>query len=43
MGLVRFYHLTRAPVEQTLPKLLARALDAGLRVQLRCTSAERAE
>lgn len=43
MGLVRFYHLTQAPVEVTLPKLLARALDAKLRVQVRCVKPERAE
>ncbi|TDL86434.1 DNA polymerase III subunit chi [Meridianimarinicoccus aquatilis] len=42
MGVLRFYHLTRAPVEQTLPKLLRRALDAGMRVQMRCSTAERA-
>ncbi|OSP55417.1 DNA polymerase III subunit chi [Pseudoruegeria sp. SK021] len=41
MGTARFYHMTLAPVEATLPKLLLRALDAGLRVELRATSPER--
>jgi DNA polymerase-3 subunit chi len=35
MGSVRFYHLTRSPVDQTLARLLRRALDAGLRVEVR--------
>ncbi len=43
MGVLRFYHVTRGPVEDTLPKLLERALDAGLRVQVRCGDAARAE
>lgn len=43
MGVLRFYHVTRGPVEETLPKLLDRALDAGLRVQVRCADATRAE
>ncbi|PWR03234.1 DNA polymerase III subunit chi [Meridianimarinicoccus roseus] len=43
MGVLRFYHLTRAPVEQTLARLLRRAVDAGMRVQLRCPDAARAD
>jgi DNA polymerase-3 subunit chi len=43
MGVLRFYHLTRAPVERTLPKLLRRAVEAGLRVQVRCPAPDRAD
>lgn len=43
MGVLRFYHVTRGPVEDTLPKLLDRAIDAGLRVQVRSGDAVRAE
>jgi DNA polymerase-3 subunit chi len=43
LGTLRFYHVTRGAVADTLPKLLSRALDAGLRVQVRCGDAERAE
>ena len=43
MGVLRFYHVTRGPVEDTLPKLLDRALDAGLRVQVRSADMARAE
>lgn len=43
MGVLRFYHVTRGQVIETLPKLLGRALDAGLRVQLRCADADSAE
>ncbi len=35
MGAAYFYHLTRAPVEQTLPMLLGKALGAGWRVAVR--------
>jgi len=41
MGTVRFYHLTRTPVDQTLARLLRRALDAGLRVEVRGSDPER--
>ena len=35
MGAAYFYHLTRTPVEATLPALLERALGAGWRVEVR--------
>lgn len=41
MGVVRFYHLTRAPLEDTLPRLLERAIAAGLRVEVRGRQADR--
>ncbi|QGX98250.1 DNA polymerase III subunit chi [Roseovarius faecimaris] len=41
MGAAYFYHLTRAPVERTLPLLLGKALGAGWRVAVRGTSEER--
>ena len=41
MGEAYFYHLTRAPLEQTLPVLLTRALGAGWRVAVRGTDAAR--
>ncbi|MFV0243771.1 MAG: DNA polymerase III subunit chi [Qingshengfaniella sp.] len=41
MGAVRFYHLTRDPVERALAQLLRRALDAGLRVEVRGTDPAR--
>lgn len=41
MGAAYFYHLTRSPMEATLPMLLERALKAGWRVAVRGTSAER--
>lgn len=41
MGAVYFYHLTRSPLEVTLPMLLGKALNAGWRVAVRGTSAER--
>lgn len=40
MGVARFYHVTQGPVEATVPKLLRRALDAGLRVEVRGVAAE---
>ncbi len=41
MGEVYFYHLTRAPLEATLPTLLARARGAGWRVMVRGTEKAR--
>ncbi len=41
MGDVYFYHLTRAPLEATLPTLLARARGAGWRVAVRGTDKAR--
>ena len=41
MGEVYFYHLTRAPLEATLPTLLARARGAGWRVAVRGTEQAR--
>ena len=35
MGAVYFYHLTRGPLEQTLPKLLGLSLQRGWRVEIR--------
>lgn len=39
MGAAYFYHLTRKPLEATLPMLLGKALDAGWRVAVRGTDA----
>lgn len=41
MGAAYFYHLTRRPLEATLPVLLARARQAGWRVAVRGTDAAR--
>lgn len=41
MGQAFFYHLTRSPLEQALPRLLERALAAGWRVELRGREAAR--
>lgn len=41
MGAAYFYHLTRAPLEVTLPMLLGKALGAGWRVEVRGSDAER--
>lgn len=41
MGAAYFYHLTRAPLEATLPMLLGKARQAGWRVAVRGTSADR--
>lgn len=41
MGAVYFYHLTRRPVEVTLPMLLEKSLQAGWRVFVRGTDRER--
>lgn len=38
MGAAYFYHLTRVPMEATLPMLLDRALKAGWRVAVRGTT-----
>ena len=42
MGAVYFYHLTRQPLERTLPMLLDKALGAGWRVEVRCPNQNRA-
>lgn len=39
MGAAYFYHLTHASLEQTLPMLLGKALQAGWQVELRGTEA----
>jgi DNA polymerase-3 subunit chi len=41
MGAAFFYHLTRKPLEVTLPMLLGKALGAGWRVAVRGTDAAR--
>jgi DNA polymerase-3 subunit chi len=41
MGAVYFYHLTRRPLEATLPLLLGKALQAGWRVAVRGTDPAR--
>ncbi len=41
MGAVYFYHLTRSPLEATLPMLLGKARGAGWRVAVRGTDAAR--
>ncbi|MCP3970328.1 MAG: DNA polymerase III subunit chi [Rhodobacteraceae bacterium] len=41
MGAVFFYHLTRQPLEATLPTLLGKALQAGWRVAVRGTAEQR--
>lgn len=41
MGAVYFYHLTRNPVETSLPQLLGKALQAGWRVAVRGPDAGR--
>ena len=41
MGAVYFYHLTRAPLEHTLPVLLGKAREAGWRIAVRGTDAGR--
>ena len=43
MGAAFFYHLTRGPVEVTLPMLLAKAMGAGWRVVVRGQDAARME
>ncbi len=41
MGAVYFYHLTRSPIEATLPMLLEKARGAGWRVAVRAREAAR--
>ncbi|MEL6168172.1 MAG: DNA polymerase III subunit chi [Pseudomonadota bacterium] len=41
MGAVYFYHMTRTPLEVTLPVLLGKALEAGWRVAVRGTDPAR--
>lgn len=41
MGEAFFYHMTRTPLEETLPTLLGKAREAGWRVVVRGQSAER--
>jgi DNA polymerase-3 subunit chi len=41
MGEVWFYHLTETPVEAALPRLLAQALAAGWRIEVRGTDPAR--
>lgn len=40
---IGFYHLTRTPLEQALPRLLEKALERGERVVLRAADPERLE
>ena len=41
MGAAYFYHMTRSPLEETLPVLLGKALEAGWRVAVRGPNAAR--
>ena len=41
MGEAFFYHMTRSPLEETLPVLLGKALEAGWRVALRARDGDR--
>jgi len=41
MAEIGFYHLTRTPLEQALPKLLGRVLAQGGRALVRCGGTER--
>lgn len=41
MAEIGFYHLTRTSVDQALPALLGRTLEAGRRAVLRCGDAQR--
>ena len=43
MTQIGFYHLTRSPLEQALPKLLDKALAAGYRAVVLAGSSERVE
>ena len=43
MGAVYFYHLSRTPLEATLPMLIGKARDAGWRVLVRGTDPARLE
>ncbi len=40
---VRFYHLTRTPLEQALPQMLEKTLERGQRAVVRAGSEERVE
>ena len=41
MAEIGFYHLTRTPLEQALPRLLGRVLDTGGRAVVLCAGPER--
>ena len=41
MGVVFFYHMTRSPLEETLPALLGKSLAAGWTVLLRAPNKDR--
>lgn len=41
MGAAYFYHLTEGPLEATLPSLLAKARQAGWRIEVRGTAPDR--
>ena len=41
MGVVYFYHMTRSPLEETLPTLLGKSLAAGWTVLLRAQTPDR--
>lgn len=43
MAEIRFYHLTRAPLERVLPMLLEKTLEAGARAVVMAESEERVE
>jgi DNA polymerase-3 subunit chi len=43
MAEIGFYHLTRTPLEQALPRLLGRVLAAGGRAHVLCDAPERAQ
>lgn len=43
MSQIGFYHLTRLPLDQALPRLLEKAAAAGLKVVVMAGSAERVE
>ena len=43
MGAAYFYHLTRGPLERTLPVLLGKAREAGWRIAVRGRDADRME
>lgn len=43
MSDIAFYHLTKLPLEQAIPKLLEKTLDVGKRAVIRVSSPERAE
>ncbi len=43
MSAVNFYHLTRTPLEKTLPRLLEKVLAGGMRAVVMCDSDARLE